>query len=335
MKSYNSGNYVVLKYTTKQGKHCVTGSLRNIFSFMNIELNEFELFFLGEGFNIFYDKNEEGTGYLETQFNIESLRDNCGVEFEFTANTDFDTLEFNIRNNRPVIVQVNSAFLDYHPIFMSNKGRKHFIVAYGFDKDDSKFYISDSYILNNSYPTSYSGIINMEILRKAANACGNICYQIKKVAYRENTEVEWQKIIKKNLLRYLNCKPRDYHLPVGIFAMEQFYSNICLKLETLDDHLLLSYFRDVVYALKVLGFVTGRQFFKQILLKYNVCTPNDKIVNRINAINKNWSNLCLLFIKNALAKDRTRLSNNAEMFRNNMRQEKNILEDIIIERLNK
>jgi hypothetical protein len=45
-------------------------------------------------------------------------------------------------NNRPVLVQLNSAFLDYHSIFTSNKGRKHFIVAYGFDKEDSKFYIS-------------------------------------------------------------------------------------------------------------------------------------------------------------------------------------------------
>lgn len=122
---------VVLNYQTNLGSHCVTASLNNLFAFFNYEFSEPELFFLGSGFNVFYGIDDDSNGYLETLFNIKSIGNRSGIEMKKVKGDSLNVIKSILLKSKPVLVRVNSRFLQYHPIFRNNKGRKHYIIIYG------------------------------------------------------------------------------------------------------------------------------------------------------------------------------------------------------------
>lgn len=323
-------NPVVLNYQTNLGSHCVTASIRNLFAFLNYEFSESELFFLGSAFNVFLRIDNDGSEYLESIFDIESLGSRCGIKMKKVKGDTLNVIKSNLLKGKPVLIQVNSSFLQYHQTFRNNKGRKHFIIIYGLDISKEIFFISDSFILNNKIPEKYCGATNFKSIMQAIEGGGNIIYVVNSLNYRNLNTDAWRSIIHANFLEYLRSKSAVTIGSVGTDAVRTFCNNIRTKIRQIENEHILDYIRNFVYILKTHGFLSGKAFLNDLLSKHTIYTDQDEIVLRLRNIQKNWANICLLFMKAAITKDLTQINHLFDEFISNMQQEEEILKHMLL-----
>jgi hypothetical protein len=320
---------VVLNYQTNLGSHCVTASLNNLFTFFNYEFSEPELFFLGSGFNVFYGIDDDSNGYLETLFNIKSIGNRSGIEMKKVKGDSLNVIKSNLLKSKPVLVRVNSRFLQYHPIFRNNKGRKHYIIIYGLDVSKEIFYISDSFILNNKVPAKYCGTADFRSIMQAIEGGGSICYVVNSLNYSDLDTNAWRSIIHANLLEYLSSMSAVTNAPVGTNAVRTFCNDIRARIGQIGNEHILDYVRNFVYILKIQGFLTGKAFLNDLLSKYTLYPDQDEITVRLRGTQRNWANLCLSFMKAAITRDLAQIIHLLDEFISNMRQEEETLKQML------
>ena len=132
------------------GKHCLTNSLRQVFNFYGHPLSEEMLFGLGEGLdftyiNLAHSPMVSGRSKVLELENV--LSNHLGLEIKCKKSNDnikiFETTKNMIDNNHPVLVYVDMPYLPYLSMDDSSHFGGHGIVLFGYDDEQSCFYVSD------------------------------------------------------------------------------------------------------------------------------------------------------------------------------------------------
>lgn len=132
------------------GSHCITNSLKQIFYFNNYPITEEMLFGIGCGLSFVYINLKDSpliSGRikpLEFEENIATAL-NISIKCRQSKNPGLATkkLQDQIKNNIPVMIYVDMAYLKYLNLNGDNHFGGHSVIVFGFDDEEKCFYISD------------------------------------------------------------------------------------------------------------------------------------------------------------------------------------------------
>jgi len=162
---------IIENYRHIGGIHCWTTSLRNLFSYHNLEFSEEMIFGLGAGVGFMYWYMKMmlapfiGTRYGKTNSLIKTCQRIGGdaTIFETTSiKRGYEELINVLREGEPVFVFADMAYLPYLALPGVAHFGAHSIVVYGLDEKEDKVYVSDA--------AKTPLIISIEDLKKARSS---------------------------------------------------------------------------------------------------------------------------------------------------------------------
>lgn len=132
------------------GKHCITNSLKQIFSFYGYPLSEQMLFGLGEGLDFTYINLAHSpmvSGRSKILEFEEVLSKRLGIEIKCKMSKDNDkilkTTKDMLNNNQPVLAYVDMPYLPYLSLSENSHFGGHAVVLFGYDDEQTCFFVSD------------------------------------------------------------------------------------------------------------------------------------------------------------------------------------------------
>lgn len=143
-------NKIIKDFQSLGGKHCITNSLKQIFSFYGCPLSEQMLFGLGEGLdftyiNLAYSPIVSGRSKVLGFEDVLSKR--LGIEIKCNKRNDnrkiLKATKNMIDNNHPVLVYVDMPYLPYLSLNENSHFGGHAVVLFGYDDEQTCFYVSD------------------------------------------------------------------------------------------------------------------------------------------------------------------------------------------------
>lgn len=148
---------VITTFAPTGGKHCITTSLKQIFSFYGYPLSEEMIFGLGEGLDFTYI-NLASSPMVSGRSRIldfeKTLSTRLGVTIRIKQSKNYDrafiTARRMIGSNQPVLIYVDMPYLDYLGLDDNSHFGGHSVVLFGYDDEKEVFYISDRD--NSDYP---------------------------------------------------------------------------------------------------------------------------------------------------------------------------------------
>ena len=149
------------------GSHCITNSLKQIFCFNDYPISEEMLFGIGRALSFVYINLKDSpliSGRikpLEFENNIAAAL-NISIKCRQSKNHELATkkLHDQIKNNIPVMIYVDMAYLKYMNLSENNHFGGHSVVVFGFDDEKNCFYISDRDSSDNKIHTPKGKIGN-------------------------------------------------------------------------------------------------------------------------------------------------------------------------------
>lgn len=141
---------IISKFYPMGGQHCITNALKQIFAFYNKELSEEMIFGIGEGLDFTYINLSHSPMVSGRSKIIEfekTLENNLGIKISITQNKNyskvFEASKSSIRENHPVLVYADMAYLPYLGMDVNNHFGGHAIILFGYDDNKEVFYVSD------------------------------------------------------------------------------------------------------------------------------------------------------------------------------------------------
>lgn len=141
---------IVNNFKPQGGYHCITNSLKQIFSFNDYPLSEEMLFGIGSGLGFVY-VNLANSPMISCRIKPFKFEENIGqrlnidIKVKSSINSDIahNKLMGNINNNVPVMAYVDMAYLKYLNMGESNHFGGHSIIIFGYDEGKGVYYVSD------------------------------------------------------------------------------------------------------------------------------------------------------------------------------------------------
>ena len=141
---------IVDHFDTQGGKHCITNSLKQIFSYGGIEMTEAMMFGLGSGLSFLY-LNQEISPMVNGRCKIfefeEKLAKRLHLDIECKSGSNYErVLERNkemLDHDIPLLIYVDMPYLSYLGLDPDSHFGGHAVVLFGYDDEREVFYISD------------------------------------------------------------------------------------------------------------------------------------------------------------------------------------------------
>lgn len=148
---------VVKDFIPQGGKHCITNSLKQIFSYYGYPLSEEMMFGLASGLSFLY-LNQSSSPMVNGRSKVfefeKKLADRLNISIQCKSGSDYQKIsqisKDMIDQNKPILIYVDMPYLSYLGLDKSSHFGGHAVVLFGYDDDLEQFWISDRD--NHDYP---------------------------------------------------------------------------------------------------------------------------------------------------------------------------------------
>lgn len=282
------------KYRTIAGIDCFNACLTSYYRYHGFKINEYDLYYIGEGYNEEYKMLPEGPHIFYSIFcsghNFLRESGEKTVHDFFTDSTlAKDMLINNVLHEKNISIVVRSDYLKYSRTFNAAGNIGHLLNVIGFNSENNKILISDCYVPDVKTSSSFEGWLNFEDILIAWEGMRYEYYIFYPTAASE--------ILCKNIDYYLLKYVKSYNY----LKLEEFWT---LSFEFLDDVFFSGdcvVIKDILYKLnyqlRVFGFLSDKIYFLQ-MLKHKF--DNDPIIEKYQNIVSQWNILCLKLVKLSL-----------------------------------
>jgi hypothetical protein len=141
---------VIECFKPQGGKHCITNSLKQIFSFYRHPLSEEMLFGIGEGLDFIYIGLSTApmvSGRSQVIKFEETLSKRLGISIQVRQSKDYNNVLSKtkqlIDSDNPVLTYVDMPYMDYLGMDENSHFGGHSVVLFGYDDGKACFYVSD------------------------------------------------------------------------------------------------------------------------------------------------------------------------------------------------
>ncbi len=144
--------HIIENFKPLAGNHCITNSIRQIFMYNGVDLSEDMIFGLGAGLSFFYMENKAAaypviSARIKPLVFEENLARNMQIKLESKKTKSIDkaygALVDLISENKPVLIYVDMALLDYLHMPADAHFGGHSVVVFGIDEDEGVALVSD------------------------------------------------------------------------------------------------------------------------------------------------------------------------------------------------
>lgn len=296
-------------YSTKIGIECLNSCITNYFSFRELGIKNYDIYFAGDGFSITYENKNNLPVLCSNMFNANfSFLNKYNIDYEYTNEKATDPIEFlhtNIKSENLFSIMVNVSLLNYDSYFSSiYHNTPHFVNVIGIDDLKSKIYISDGYI-PSMVPTKYEGWVDIEMILKSWNMADN--YYLKLNVQNKSKTIFDKTHTYSNLCtsikRYNNITESNYRINGGkaVFRFFNYFKTACENPSC--DLMQLSLY--INYHLKTGGFLINKKFILEFLKNEDV--PAD-LTERYSLLVDKWNYVFKQIIKVGVTKEKNHIN---------------------------
>ena len=156
---------VVRSFIPQGGKHCITNSLKQIFSYYGYPLSEEMMFGLASGLSFLY-LNQSSSPMINGRIKIfefeKKLADRLNISIQCKAGSDYKKIsqlsKDMIDQNKPILIYVDMPYLSYLGLNKNSHFGGHAVVLFGYDDKLEQFWISDRDNHDNPIRTPFGEI---------------------------------------------------------------------------------------------------------------------------------------------------------------------------------
>lgn len=148
---------VIENFIPQGGKHCITNSLKQIFSYYNYPMSEEMIFGIASGLSFLYI-NQAYSPMISGRTKVfefeKKLAERLNITIKCKTSKDytkvFDITKGMIDTDNPVLIYVDMPYLNYLGMNPNSHFGGHAVVLFGYDDSAQKFWLSDRD--NHDYP---------------------------------------------------------------------------------------------------------------------------------------------------------------------------------------
>lgn len=148
---------VVKDFIPQGGQHCITNSLKQIFSYYGYPLSEEMMFGLASGLSFLY-LNQSSSPMVNGRTKVfefeKKLADRLNISIQCKSGSDYKKIsqlsKDMIDQNKPILIYVDMPYLSYLGLNKNSHFGGHAVVLFGYDNELEQFWISDRD--NHDYP---------------------------------------------------------------------------------------------------------------------------------------------------------------------------------------
>lgn len=287
-------------YSTNKGIDCLNGCIVSYLRFEDIEIEEYDLFFMGKGYSFnYYGIDNEKNFHFNPGNYEKNFLEKCFRSYRYYEKPSYKSAKSillkHIEEESKITLNVKAKYLTYSPIFKNAGEGHHFINVIGYNK--TEFFVSDTYVPVNKPGTIYHGWVKQdEILRAWSGSDFGyyIFYSPSELVIKNyfNTDIYRQ------FLRDYYCN-RSQSLQIEnswneIFAdLDSFFEKDTLSCTDLQKVLY-----NINFELRVSGYMSLKYYIQKMLI--DRC-PNTNISEEYNKIVYQWNLICFRFVKLSFA----------------------------------
>lgn len=159
---------VIENFIPQGGKHCMTNSLKQIFSYYDYPISEEMIFGIASGLSFLYI-NQSYSPMVSGRTKVfefeKKLAERLNIKIKCKTSKDYikvlETTKSIIDTNNPVLIYVDMPYLSYLDMDANSHFGGHAVVLFGYDDSTQKFWLSDRD--NHDYPVRIpKGQINQD-----------------------------------------------------------------------------------------------------------------------------------------------------------------------------
>lgn len=159
---------VIENFIPQGGKHCITNSLKQIFSYYNYPMSEEMIFGIASGLSFLYINQAHSpmvSGRTKVFEFEKKLAERLNITIKCITSKDYikvlDITKSMIDTDNPVLIYVDMPYLSYLGMNPHSHFGGHAVVLFGYDDSTQKFWLSDRD--NHDYPIRVpNGQINQD-----------------------------------------------------------------------------------------------------------------------------------------------------------------------------
>lgn len=148
---------VIENFIPQGGKHCITNSLKQIFSYYNYPMSEEMIFGIASGLSFLYINQAHSpmvSGRTKVFEFEKKLAERLNIAIKCKTSKDYikvlDMTKSMIDTNNPVLIYTDMPYLSYLGMNPHSHFGGHAVVLFGYDDSTQKFWLSDRD--NHDYP---------------------------------------------------------------------------------------------------------------------------------------------------------------------------------------
>ena len=153
---------IVKNFKTQGGKHCITNSLKQIFTYYGYAMSEEMMFGLASGLSFLYI-NQSASPMINGRTKVfefeRKLAERLNIKIGCRSGKDYDRISAAskrmIDTGNPVLIYVDMPYMNYLGMDKDSHFGGHAVVLFGYDDMRRKFWISDRD--NHDYPIRVPG----------------------------------------------------------------------------------------------------------------------------------------------------------------------------------
>lgn len=282
-------------YHTYQGYECLSACISNYLRWKNINISASDIFFLGNGFRLFYENDTErilSDMYMSNYSFMKAYHINYesrSAENEKVAKT---ILHESILNEEMIMIKVAAEGLKYNRIYQQAGDSQHFLNMIG--RNDIAVYVSDGFVPTRKF-SIYEGWVDLENILEVWKKKNYDYYVITSLEISGNDKDIHEKVkqmIISSIVEYVDVVQKDNTI-YGYSAMIHVIDNLREKL--LDkDYPLSERTLYLNHQLRVYGFLSAKKMLLEEMIHYGIkgdlCDEYQMIVER-------WSKWLMKMVK--------------------------------------
>lgn len=141
---------IIKNFVPQGGNHCITNSLKQIFTYYGYPLSEAMLFGLASGLSFLY-LNQSSSPMISGRTKVfefeKKLAKRLHIEIHCKSSKDYSKVlektKQMIDEDNPILIYVDMPYLKYLGLNKNSHFGGHAVVLFGYDDIEKKFYISD------------------------------------------------------------------------------------------------------------------------------------------------------------------------------------------------
>ncbi len=316
-------------YYTQSGNQCFNSCLANYFKYNNIEIYEYDIFFIGKGYSALAQiDNKDYIIGINIAKSTEIFLNECNILYTCekiaTRSKAKEVLKDCVIHNKLLSLNVLSNRLSYNDIFINAGDMGHIINIIGYDPLCEKVYVSDCYVPTTKEGVIFEGWLNLEDIMDAWELTGFEYYVFDLLASYVNID-EIKNKCNDNIKNFFDEYFIDYTFKRTLW--QELWDKLLKQVDTIiydisqnEDISRIMY--AINYNLKVNGFLMLRYYILDVL-KYNYF--NIDLAEKFYFIIEKWKYICIAFVKISFTKSVVKYETLKKQIRDVLEQERKML----------